>query len=226
MPTPKTFDPAISNGSPPSARLARPPGATARTAARNRSRVVLGAFVVVISALVAGMLYADLGDRHPVLAVSRAVEVGQVIEAGDLREVLAAPVPGVRTTPASSFRAMVGRTAAVRLVPGTLLHPSEVTVGPVVGPDRAVVGAVLKPGAYPVGLRVGDDVLAVVLAPEAAAGDAGIPVPVRATVAALEQSSDPAVGGLVVSLGVAPGDATVLATAGARGRLTLVLAPR
>lgn len=223
----KTPDRTITNGSrhaaPPTGR---PAGGTARAAARNRSRVILGAFVLVASALAAGFLYANLGDRHPVLAVARTVEAGQVIQAGDLHEVLASPVPGLRTVPAASRRSIVGRTASVRLVPGSLLNPRQLAAGTVVDPGQAVVGAVLKPGGYPIGLRVGDDVLAVVLAPEAApAGDGEVPVPMKARVADIEPSSNPGTG-LSVSLGVAPGDATMLATAGARGRLTLVLAPR
>lgn len=226
MPTTKTLDPATRNGSHARETGGRPAGTTARAAARNRSRVLLGALVLVASALAAGLLYANLGDRHPVLAVARAVEAGQVVEAGDLREILAAPAPGIRTVPASSRRAMVGRTAAARLVPGSLLHPTQLVAGPVVDPGRAVVGAVLKPGQFPVGIRVGDDVLAVVLAPEGAPVDDGaLPVPPRARVAAVERSSDPGAG-FMVSLAVEPGDATMLATAGARGRLTLVLAPR
>jgi Flp pilus assembly protein CpaB len=188
--------------------------------------VLIGSLVLVASALAAGLLYANLGDRQPVLAVARAVEAGQVVEAGDLRQILVAPVPGVRMVPASSRRAMVGRTASVRLLPGSLLNPAQLTTGPLVDPDRAVVGALLKPGQFPVGLRVGDDVLAVVLAPEGApVDDTALPVPPRARVAAIEQSAEPGAG-LAISLAVEPGDATLLATAGARGRLTLVLAPR
>lgn len=227
MPSTKTLDPATTNGSRfTGERGGRPAGTTARAAARNRSRVLLGAFVLVVSALVAGLLYANLGDRRPVLAVARPVEAGQVVAAGDLREILAAPAPGVRTVLASARRAMVGRTASVALVPGTLLHPAQLAAGPVVNPDQAVVGAVLKPGQFPIGLRVGDDVLAVVLAPEGAVvDDSDLPVPPRARVVAVERSNEPGAG-LMVSLGAAPGDATLLATAGARGRLTLVLAPR
>lgn len=227
MPSTKTLDPAATNGiRPPREPGGRPAGTTARAAARNRSRVLLGAFVLVVSALVAGLLYANLGDRRPVLAVARAVEAGQVVAAADLREILAAPVPGVRTVPASARRTMVGRTASMRLVPGTLLHPAQLAAGSVADPGRAVLGAVLKPGQFPIGLRVGDDVLAVVLAPEGApVDDSDLPVPPRAKVVAVEGSSEPGAG-LMVSLGVAPGDATLLATAGTRGRLTLVLAPR
>lgn len=227
MPSTRTTDPARTNGSRHAPSLpGQPVGSTARAAARNRSRIALGVLVLVLSALAAGLMYANLGDRRPVLAVARPVEPGQVIEAADLREVLAAPVPGLRMIPAASRGAMVGRSASVRLVPGALLHPAQLSTGSTVDPDQAVVGAVLKPGYYPIGLRVGDEVLAVVLPIEGALSTGSdIAAPMTAEVTAIERATNSG-NGLSVSLGVDPGDATMLATAAARGRLSLVLAPR
>lgn len=225
MSSTKTTDRAATNGSRPSP-VGRPVGTTARTAARNRSRIALGAFVLVASALAAGLMYANLGDRQPVLAVARAVEAGQVIESADLREVLAAPVPGVRTVPAANRQAMVGRSAAVRLMPGALLHPAQLASATTRESGQAIVGAVLKPGLYPLGLRVGDEVLAVVVPIEGTPStDSDVGPPMTAEVTAIQPASNPG-SGLSVSLGVEPGDASMLATAAARGRLTLVLAPR
>lgn len=210
------------NGSAPRGPRPRPAGATARAAARSRSRVLAGALVLVISALAAGVLYANAGDRHPVLAVARNVEAGQVIAAADLREVLAAPMDGVRTVPASQRSSVVGRTAAERLSPGSLLHPAQVATGPVVDPASAVVGALLRPGQYPLGLRPGDAVAAVVLAPSGAPVDQGV-ASVRAVLTAMGAAS---AAGLPVSLAVSPGDAAMVAAAGAAGRLAVVVVPR
>lgn len=222
MPPTATLDRPRARGA-PRPRRPRPAGATARAAARNRTRVAVGALVLAASALAAGLLYANAGDRRPVLAVARAVEAGQVLEAGDLREVLASPVPGLRTVPASARRDLVGRTATVRLDPGALLHPSQVVRGPALDPSLAEVGGLLQPGQYPTGLRTGDRVLAVVLPAPGAPAAGGGPPPVRAVVTAVGK---PAGTGLPVSLGVAPGDATVVAAAGAGGRLALIVAPR
>lgn len=200
----------------------RPSGATARAASRNRARVAVGALVLVASALAAGLLYANAGDRRPVLAVARPVGAGQVLEASDLREVLASPVPGLRTVPASARGSLVGRTATVRLESGSLLHPAQVARGSVVDPTLAEVGGLLQAGQFPIGLRAGDRVLAIVLAPAGAPPDP-TQAPVRAVVVAI---GTPAGTGLPVSLGVAPGDAALVATAGAGGRLALVVASR
>lgn len=227
MPSTRTTDPVTTNGSRPRPSVSgQPIGSTARAAARNRSRIVLGVLVLVISALAAGLMYANLGDRRPVLAIARPVEAGQVIQAADLREVLAAPVAGVRTVAAASLSTMVGRVATVRLVPGGLLHPAQLSTETAVDADQAVVGAVLKPGQFPIGLRIGDEVLAVVLPVEAApTADTDLGAPMTAEVVAIQRIAT-AGNALAVSLGVDPADSTVLATAGARGRLSLVLAPR
>jgi hypothetical protein len=52
-----------------------------------------------------------------------------------------------------------------------------------------------------------------------------VDAPISVTVAAIETLPDTG-GGVSISLAVPPGDAAVLAVAGARGRLALVLAPR
>lgn len=202
-------------------------GATAKAAARNRTRVIAGAFLLVVSALVAGLLYADLGNRVAVVAIAHPVAVGQVIETSDLTQVLAGQVDGIKTVPWSGRSSVIGSTAAVALVPGSLLNPRQLAKGATIDPRAAVVGAVLKPGQFPVGLRPGDVVLAIVLPPEAASatGQGRIDPPIMATVAAIAPLADTG-GGLSISLAVPPGDAAALAVAGARGRLSLVLAPR
>ncbi|HVT78720.1 MAG TPA: SAF domain-containing protein [Acidimicrobiales bacterium] len=202
-------------------------GATAKAAARNRTRIVTGAFIVVVSALVAGLLYANIGGRHAVVAIARPVAAGQVIQDADLRETLAGTITGVRTTPWSARETVVGKTAAVNLIPGSLFNPAQLATGPTVDPSAAVVGAVLKPGQFPSGLRPGDRVLAIVMPPEAASatGQADIAAPIAVTVVSVEKLLDSG-GGVSISLAVPPTEAATLAVAGAGGRLAVVLAPR
>jgi hypothetical protein len=229
VPSTRTPTPVTGNGALRRGPLATAPatGTTAKAAARNRTRIVVGALLMVVSALAAGLLFAGLGDKHPVIGVARPVAVGQVIQEGDLTQTLAGAADGIRTMPWSSRTSVVGKTAAVGLVPGSLLNPSQLATGTAIDPGDAVVGAVLKPGQFPVGLRPGDKVLAIVLPPEAATdtGQGRIEPPVTATVASIATLPDSG-GGLSVSLAVSPGDAAALAVAGARGRLSLVLAPR
>jgi hypothetical protein len=231
MPSTKTPTPVAGNGNGalrrPVANSVQPLGATAKAAARNRTRIIAGVFTLVMSALVAGLLYANVGRRNPVVAIARPVAAGQVIQAADLNQVLASSVDGIRTTPWSSRSSVVGKTAAMSLVAGSLLNPGQITTGSAIDARAAVVGAVLKPGQFPTGLRPGDKVLAIILPPEAAAatGQAAVDPPIAVTLAAIEKLLDSA-GSVSVSLAVPPGDAATLAVAGARGRLALVLAPR
>ncbi len=220
---------ANGNGALRRTAITAPPviGATAKATSRNRTRIIAGALIIVVSALVTGLLYANIGGRHAVVAIARRVAAGQVIQDADLRETLAGTITGVRTTAWSARSTVVGKTAAVNLLPGSLLNPEQIATGPVVDPAAAIVGAVLKLGQFPANLRTGDKVLAIILPPEAASvtGQADITAPIAVTVAAVEKLLDSG-GGLSVSLAVPPGDAAGLAVAGARGRLALVLAPR
>jgi hypothetical protein len=199
-------------------------GSTARMAARNRTRVLLGCLVLVISMLAAAVLFSNASDRHPVLVVSRAVAAGQVLQSADVRDEMVAVGPGVNTIPAADRTRVVGRTAAVALSPGGLLNNGQLTDGHQVDSSLAVLGASLKEGQYPSGLRSGDRVLAYVIPPDSASGESSIPKPIDATVVKVEQGVDSS-GSIVVSVAVAPGDAGVLTAAAARNRLSLVLAP-
>ena len=201
-------------------------GTTARMAARNRGRVLLGCLVLVVSALFAAVLFSSASDRHAVLVVTRAIAPGQVLQSADLREEMVAVGPGVSAIPASDRSRVVGRTAAVALTPGALLNNGDLSDATTIDPSRAVLGAQLKAGQYPSGLRAGDRVLAYVIAAEGATGgNAASPEAIDATVVKVDQLSDDS-SSIVVSLAVAPNDAGILTTAAARNRLTLVLAPR
>jgi Flp pilus assembly protein CpaB len=176
-------------------------------------------------ALGAGVAFTSAADRSPVLVVARPVTAGSTIESSDLREVLVGSSPAASTVAASRRSSIVGRTAAVDLVPGSLLSSSQVADGPAAGTGQAVVGATLKEGQFPVELGVGDHVLAIVLPSESAdPTGAATPTPIEATVVGVRPLDDG--GGIDVSLAVRPDQATPLAVAGARARLSLVLAPR
>ncbi|MEY2474013.1 MAG: hypothetical protein QOK28_3342 [Actinomycetota bacterium] len=229
MPATRNAPTATGNGALRRTASTAPPtiGTTAKATARKRTRIVTGAFIIVVSALVAGLLYANVGGRHAVVAIARPVAAGQVIQDADLHETLAGSISGVRTTPWSARSTVVGKTALVNLIPGSLLNPAQLATGPAVDPSAAVVGAVLKPSQFPGGLRPGDKVLAIVLPPEAASatGQPDFGAPIAVTVISVEKLLDSG-GGVSISLAVPPGDASTLAVAGARGRLAVVLAPR
>lgn len=197
-----------------------PPLATTRrqAALRDRGRIAAGVFTLAFAGLLAVLVYGNVGQRQPVLAVTRTVDPGQVITAEDLGVVRVAADAGVRTVPSAQRPVIVGQRAAVRLLPGSILSPEAVTEADVVGAGASVIGALVKPGQHPLGLRAGDAVDVVVTGgPD---GDR----PVRAVI--VDVSSNPGASGTAISLAVPAESATRLAIAGAEGRLLLMVPPR
>ena len=183
--------------------------------------------MLAVCVLGSATLYASAGDRIDVLSVRRDVAAGQVITAADLGSVSISTDTGLAVVASTDRAAMVGRVAAVELVAGSLIVPGQLRDGPVVEDGTMLVGAVLAPGQYPVDLREGDQVL-IVEAPSAAA--AATPTAAaaqatdrgRGTVLTIDDTLD-ASNKRAVSLVVPVGAGVSLATAGAAGRLSLIV---
>jgi hypothetical protein len=176
---------------------------------------------MVIAAFAAAVLYADAGERQSYLVVAQRVPAGQVIGEGDLTETLAA-IDGAGAVPASQRTAIVGRVAAIELVPGSLLSSSQVSDTEARSTDEAVIAARLDEGRAPADLAVGDAVLLYEVPGEG--DDEATSAPIAGRVVAIQTGADGS--SLVVSVAVQPADARRASVAAARDRLTLVLAPR
>lgn len=160
--------------------------------------------LVVGSSAVSASLVLNSGETTSVLTVVRPVPAGQVLTQADLGTADVSGT-GLSAVAASSRDEVIGLTATVGLLPGTLLSNAMVTRDPVPGPGEAVVGLSLKPGLLPESeLRPGTTVMLVRLpSPSAPATTAaeppGDPVLVpRARV--LSETTDPTTGGRLVSL--------------------------
>ena len=161
--------------------------------------------LVVGSSAVSASLVLNSGETTSVLTVVRPVAAGQALTQADLGT---ADISGTGLTAvaASSREEVLGLTATVGLLPGTLLSDAMVTRNPVPGRGQAVVGLSLKPGLLPEAeLKPGTTVMLVRLAspsgapPATAAEPSGDPILVpRAQV--LSETSDPTTGGRLVSL--------------------------
>ncbi len=118
---------------------------------------------------------------------------------------------------------LVGQTAAVTLLEGTLLNRSHLSPEARIPEGSALLGAVLNPGQYPVGLREGDLVGLVEAAPLVAASDA--PAVADLGVGEVREIAEPPVGSgaLVASLLVPEAASARIAAAGADGRISLVV---
>jgi hypothetical protein len=188
--------------------------------------------LVLGCALAFGVVSSQLGDRQAVLAIAREVPAGQVLSVRDLATVNVTVDPGLRPVPATERSSVVGRPAAVPLMPGTLLTPADLGAPAMLGPDQAVVALALKAGRFPPALTPGAQVMV------ADTGDAGVgalsdgssavladtPLASSATVVEVDRPEDTQ-DTTVVSVRVPASAATRLASAGAADRVALVLLP-
>jgi hypothetical protein len=225
----------------------RPPGGTSGNGTgmrvapakprRNTALIAVGVLLMVVFGLVATVLQLKAANRTSVLAVARPVPVGQTIQAADLVQARISTDPSLRTIPASEASRVVGHSAGVALVPGSLLTQGELADSTTLTKGKVVVGLNLKPGQVPTSsLKPGDQVLVVATgqAADAVTGAASTPgagaqtphgaVLVRqATVYGVDGPSKNGDNNTSVSVVVDEGDAPSIAGAGSAGLVTLVL---
>lgn len=194
----------------------RAPSPSTQATARHRGRIGAGAVLLTISAILAVLVYGNLGDRSAVLAAAAEIRPGQMIEESDVKVVRVAADPDVATVPASRRADIVGKRAAVGLTPGSLLAPESVTAGPGIPAGNTIIGAVVKPGQYPIGLREGDEIVVLVVS-EGSENSSGV----EAVAIIVSVSSRSGPEGTAIALAVPSANASALARAGAQGRLIL-----
>jgi hypothetical protein len=190
--------------------------------------VALGGLLVIVSVLGYAYGAVQLGDRVQVLAVARALAAGQVITVSDLRTVSAASDPAVPLILASRAASVVGRSAVVPLLPGTLLTPSLVGEAAFPPVGKVAASVVVKPGQYPRGLVAGARVAVFVSAGAPGAGPAATAAAAQVRLEAAVLDVDPAgdgQGGTVVTLLVDEADSERLAAAPSGGVVLMQLAP-
>ena len=186
--------------------------------------IVLGVLVIAGSALAFGVWSSGLGHRDLVVVAARHIDQGATLTAADFRTARVAFDGRVEAVPAARLQSLVGQVAATPVASGAVIHPSQVSDGPVVPEGEAVVGTALPPGAVPTeALRVGDRVQVVeVSAPNSRDGTPGGRVLVVAQVFSLRELDD-ASRTVVVSLRVPTAAAAGVADAAAGNRVRLVL---
>ncbi len=191
---------------------------------RNLTRVAIGAVVIAVSTLGVVSLTTNPAPRQTAFAVAQTVAAGQPIHRDDLRIVDLPARTNLRTIPASGAGRIVGRTAAVTLMAGSLLSPDQIRSVDT-SARTALVGAILKPGQYPSTLAVGDRVL-IVTTPDTSTGtsvDATASTTDTARGLVVTVTPEPSgTGSTSVSLRVSIGDAPAVAAAGGTGHVDLV----
>ncbi len=205
-----------------------PPGTLGRR--RQVPWIVAGVLLVVGCALAFGVASLRVAKGERVLAIARAVPVGQVLQPGDLQIVQVSPSSGLDPVPASAEAGLLGRPAAVALVAGTLLTPGDLGTPPPGAAGSDVVALALKAGAYPPSLAPGERVEVVPVTGAGTTSVSAAPLsgrlhPVEAVVVGIDAAPGGSSADAVVSLDVAPGDATGVASLAAAGQAALVELP-
>jgi Flp pilus assembly protein CpaB len=182
------------------------------TASRSRWWLAgVAATVTFACAAIAATAVERAGHTVNVLVVTEFVPAGQPLAAADLR-VAHLGGDGLSAVPATAQSRVLGRFAAVALLPGTLLTGGM--LAPLDSPPSALllVTVPLKPGTIPHGLHAGDtvDVLQVADATNAAVTSALLTN--NATVWAV--NTDPTSGTTSVSLLVPAAAAGSISSAG------------
>ncbi|WP_433128280.1 SAF domain-containing protein [Micromonospora sp. CA-240977] len=122
----------------------------------------LAVLLIALGGLGAAFAVTSVRATGSYLAVARPVEVGREVTAADLITVQVAGGQGLRPVPAGRLDEVVGKRAAVTLVPGTLLTLGQVTDNPLLGPDQQQIALGLKTAQVPARqLHPGDKVLLV-----------------------------------------------------------------
>ena len=219
--------PATTTGRPPAA-----PVNIAKSAPRRRSWMqgALAVLLIAGGALTAGYVAQRIGATHEFLGVGRPVGKGAQIVAADLITIRVNDAVGLKPIPVNRANTVIGKRAAVPLVPGTLLTPEQLTDNPVPAPGNQLLGLALSEDRMPAGrLGIGAQVLLVVTPKKSAGtpGDGAPPdlVPPRTIVGTVvDVKSSTKQGDTIVNVEVSNADAPTVAAMHAEDRIVLTMA--
>lgn len=221
---------------------------------RRRPALAVGSLALVVACVAVFVsVYLRAGNERSVLALARAVPQGEVLRAADLTVARVSTTSAIATVSASESSIVIGRRAAVPLLPNTLLSANELMTSYSPPAGESVVGVAAKEGQLPAsGVMPGESVDVVLTglpgAPESASvvtnpaadqqtagGTTGASVAVSlpgtvlvadAKVLEVVQSPSPSgSSGVVVSLVTSTAAAPLVASAAAAGQVALIVVP-
>jgi hypothetical protein len=197
--------------------------APAGRAKRNPRLLALSLALIATGGVAAYALYNSADDSVPVVALTKTVARGEVIDRSDLTTAQAVADPAVKTVPAAELNSIVGKRAAIDL-PAGLLPPNGVTTKLTPGQGRSLVGLQLKFSQLPASpLSPGDQVRLVELPTEGSNRAVTVP-PTSAIVVSTPAGAPGQTARVDVELPAAA--ATLVATDAAQGRIVLIVDSR
>lgn len=170
--TPSDSRPRARPGSPRRARRDRPTpslddfAAASPKAGTRLPEVALGLLVVASFALATLWWFTSATEKIEVIALSNAVERGEVVDIDDLVVASINSDDPLATIDSSNPDAIVGRVALASLPAGTVLTPSMFAASNQLVAGVGIVGMELDPGQRPGVRMLPGDLVSVVLTPD------------------------------------------------------------
>lgn len=127
--------------------------------------LLLGVALVIVAVLAVVYVVNNMRETSQVLVMAKPVQQGQTISAGDLKTAEINSDSGLAAVPQGQQSQVVGRVAAVPLSAGTVLNPSDVTVGLIPGPEQSLVGITVSQDKMPAAELVAGDIIRLVDTP-------------------------------------------------------------
>ncbi|WP_328383713.1 SAF domain-containing protein [Micromonospora zamorensis] len=205
------------------------PYAVPRVAPQRRWRpalVWLAVALVAAGGLIAAAVLRKVGTTAEYLAVSSTVEVGSTVDRSDLSTVRITVDPALKPIRASAADEVIGKFAAVALVPGTLLTRAQLTDTAVPGQGEQLVGLSLPQERLPAErIKPGARVLLIVTADGGPVGDQqqGTAAPLSIKATAVDVRAGAKEGTTLLNVAVADRDGPLIASRAAAGRIVVAL---
>ena len=199
-------------------------------APRRRSTVaIIVAVLAVAGGALAGVVAYKAGSgRQSVLAASREIAAGHVLQPSDLRIVDVSTDGGLSLVLASDEDSVIGRPVGVPIAAGSPLTSGDLAPVPAAGPGEALVGVLCKAGQYPPSIAPGDTVEVIDDAATGSGASAVVPVQpqgaaLEATVISVDAPTDTATVGTVITLRMSADAAPTVSREATAGRISLIV---
>ena len=190
--------------------------------------IALGLLAVALGAILTAFLVSSLTSSSSVVAVSKDIRRGEVIEASDLMPAQVNDGSGLNPIPFADQDLVVGKRAAYDLPAGGIVPRNGYTAQTVPGPNNALVGLSFDAGHVPNSELLTGDRVTVVRAPNGegtvAGAGGGSFTEVAGTVVATRRNADGTK--ILVDIEFTAADAKTVAKATGPGDLALVLNSR
>ncbi|MEV4824528.1 SAF domain-containing protein [Micromonospora sp. NPDC049274] len=182
--------------------------------------------LVAAGGLIAAAVLRKVGTTAEYLAVSGTVEAGSPIDRSDLSTVRITVDPALKPIRAGAADEVIGKFAAVGLVPGTLLTRAHLTDTAVPGQGEQLVGLSLPQERVPAErVKPGAHVLLVVTSDEGPVPNqqqtTTPPISIKATVVDVRAGAKE--GTTLLNVAVADRDGPLIASRAAAGRIAVAL---